>query len=289
MKKTITVALAALLFSLVLAAPALADHHGRLAGRVLLQVEENGELWYLAPASLERFMVKSSYDMARLMRLNGLGIKNADLTEIPAYGEAKPAKADMAMTRRLAGRILIQVENKGEAWYVNPSDHMRYSLGTPQQAFALFKQIALGITNKDINMYKESKSIVDIAAENGSFKTLVAAVQAAGLAETLDKEGPFTVFAPTDEAFAKLPAGTVDSLLQDIPKLKSILLYHVVAGKVTAGQAVKLTEAKTLNGQSFKIKVAGGTVMVDNATVTATDIMAENGVIHVIDSVILPQ
>jgi uncharacterized surface protein with fasciclin (FAS1) repeats len=138
-------------------------------------------------------------------------------------------------------------------------------------------------------MENATKSIVDIAVENGNFKTLVAAVQAAGLAETLDKEGPFTVFAPTDAAFAKLPEGTVDSLLKDIPKLKSILLYHVVGGKVTAEQAVKLTEAKTLNGQSFMIKVENGKVMVDNATVTATDIMAENGVIHVIDSVILPK
>ena len=95
--------------------------------------------------------------------------------------------------------------------------------------------------------------------------------------------------APTDAAFAKLPVGTVESLLKDIPKLKSILLYHVVSGKVTSDQVVKLTEAATLNGQSFKIKTEGGKVMVDNATVTTVDIMADNGVIHVIDTVILPK
>jgi uncharacterized surface protein with fasciclin (FAS1) repeats len=134
-----------------------------------------------------------------------------------------------------------------------------------------------------------SKSIVDVAVENGNFKTLVAAVTAAGLADTLATGGPFTVFAPTDAAFAKLPAGTVDALLKDIPKLKGILLYHVVDGKVTADQVIGMSEAKTLNGQSIMIKTADGKVMVDNATVTTADVMAENGVIHVIDSVIMPK
>ncbi len=132
-------------------------------------------------------------------------------------------------------------------------------------------------------------NIVQTAISAGSFKTLVAAVQAAGLAETLSGTGPFTVFAPTDEAFAKLPAGTVDALLKDKEKLASILTYHVVSGQVTAADAVKLTEAKTVNGQSFKIVAGKDGVMIDNANVVKTDIMTSNGVIHVIDRVILPQ
>ena len=132
-------------------------------------------------------------------------------------------------------------------------------------------------------------NIVQTAISAGSFKTLVAAVQAAGLAETLSGTGPFTVFAPTDEAFAKLPAGTVDALLKDKEKLASILTYHVVSGQVTAADAIKLTEAKTVNGQIFKIVAGKDGVMIDNANVVKTDIMTSNGVIHVIDSVILPR
>ena len=132
-------------------------------------------------------------------------------------------------------------------------------------------------------------NIVQTAISAGSFKTLVAAVQAAGLAETLSGTGPFTVFAPTDEAFAKLPAGTVDALLKDKEKLASILTYHVVSGQVTAADAIKLTEAKTVNGQSFKIVAGKDGVMIDNAKVVTADIMTSNGVIHVIDSVILPR
>jgi uncharacterized surface protein with fasciclin (FAS1) repeats len=132
-------------------------------------------------------------------------------------------------------------------------------------------------------------NIVQTAILAGSFKTLVAAVQAAGLAETLSGNGPFTVFAPTDEAFAKLPAGTVDALLKDKEKLASILTYHVVSGQVTAADAVKLTEAKTVNGQSLKIVAGKDGVMIDNAKVITADIMTSNGVIHVIDSVMLPR
>jgi uncharacterized surface protein with fasciclin (FAS1) repeats len=133
------------------------------------------------------------------------------------------------------------------------------------------------------------KNIVETAVAAGSFNTLVAAVKAAGLVDTLSGPGPFTVFAPTDEAFAKLPAGTIDALLKDIPKLKAILTYHVVSGKVLAADVVKLSSAKTVNGQSVAIKVEGGSVMVDNAKVVKTDILCTNGVIHVIDAVILPQ
>jgi uncharacterized surface protein with fasciclin (FAS1) repeats len=133
-----------------------------------------------------------------------------------------------------------------------------------------------------------ANTIVDVAVAAGNFKTLVKAVQAAGLAETLSGPGPFTVFAPTDEAFAKLPAGTLDALLKDKLKLTAILTYHVVPGVVTADQVVKLHSAKTVNGKSLEIKVVGGKVMVDGAHVVATDIKASNGVIHVIDAVVLP-
>lgn len=136
-----------------------------------------------------------------------------------------------------------------------------------------------------------SKDIVDTAIGAGSFKTLVAAVQAAGLVETLKGPGPFTVFAPTDEAFAKLPAGTLDTLLKPENKdqLVKILTYHVVAGKVMAADVVKLDSAKTVQGGTLTIKVTDGKVYVDNAQVVKTDIAASNGVIHVIDAVVLPK
>ena len=136
-----------------------------------------------------------------------------------------------------------------------------------------------------------SKDIVDTAVAAGSFKTLAAALQAAGLVDTLKGKGPFTVFAPTDEAFAKLPAGTVEELLkpENKQKLAAILTYHVVPGKVLAAQVTKMTSAKTVNGESLTITTMGGAVMVDNAKVTTTDIICTNGVIHVIDSVVLPK
>ena len=130
--------------------------------------------------------------------------------------------------------------------------------------------------------------IVDTAVA-GHFDTLVAAVKAAGLVDTLKGPGPFTVFAPTDEAFAKLPPGTLDALLKDPAKLKDILLYHVVSGKVMAADVVKLKGAKTVEGASVMVMASGGAVMIDNANVTKTDIVCDNGVIHVIDTVILPK
>jgi uncharacterized surface protein with fasciclin (FAS1) repeats len=135
-----------------------------------------------------------------------------------------------------------------------------------------------------------TKDIVETAAGAGQFKTLVAAVKAAGLVETLQGEGPFTVFAPTDEAFAKLPAGTVESLLrpENKDKLVSILTYHVVPGKVMAAEVVKLSSATTVQGGSIDVKMKHGGVMVDHANVVKTDIATSNGVIHVIDSVIMP-
>ena len=135
------------------------------------------------------------------------------------------------------------------------------------------------------------KDIVDTAVAAGSFTKLVAAVQAAGLVETLKGPGPFTVFAPTDQAFNALPAGTVEELLkpENRDKLRGILTYHVVSGKVMAADVVKLTSARTVQGQDVKIAVEGQTVRVNTARVVTADVGASNGVIHVIDTVLLPQ
>ena len=131
-------------------------------------------------------------------------------------------------------------------------------------------------------------NILDTAIEAGSFKTLVRAVQAAGLDDTLSQPGPFTVFAPSDEAFAKLPSGMIAELLNDIPTLTAVLTYHVLPGKVMSGDVAQLTSAKTVNGDELTI-TANGVVKVNNANVVAVDVTADNGVIHVIDSVILPK
>jgi uncharacterized surface protein with fasciclin (FAS1) repeats len=154
-----------------------------------------------------------------------------------------------------------------------------------KRLFSLFALVA------GLSVAASAADIVDTAVAAGNFKTLVAAVKAAGLVDTLKSAGPFTVFAPTDEAFAKLPAGTLDSLLlpENRAKLQGILTYHVVSGKVLAKDVVKMDSAKTVEGQSIAIKTTGGGVMVDNANVIKTDIMTSNGVIHVIDTVILPK
>lgn len=133
-----------------------------------------------------------------------------------------------------------------------------------------------------------AEDVVTTAQADGRFSTLVTALTAAGLADTLKGPGPFTVFAPTDEAFGKLPPGTVDALLRDPDRLKAVLLYHVVPGNVEAADVVKLTSATTVQGSSVRIAVSGGTVMVNNARVVVADVKASNGVIHVIDSVLLP-
>jgi len=139
-----------------------------------------------------------------------------------------------------------------------------------------------------VSAQMNEKDIVTVAVEAGSFKTLAAALEAAGLVATLQGSGPFTVFAPTDEAFAKLPAGTVEALLKDKEKLARILTYHVVAGAVTSGQVVGLTEAQTVAGIKAPIKVKDGMVWVGGAKVVTADIRASNGIIHVIDTVMLP-
>ncbi|MEZ9189742.1 fasciclin domain-containing protein [Vibrio sp. 10N.286.52.F8] len=135
------------------------------------------------------------------------------------------------------------------------------------------------------------KDIVDVAAENGSFNTLVAAVKAAGLVETLKGDGPFTVFAPTDEAFAALPEGTVDMLLkpENKDKLIAVLTYHVVPGKIMASEVMKLDSAITVQGEAVMVGIDHGNVMVNKAQVVMADVEASNGVIHVIDAVLLPK
>ena len=135
---------------------------------------------------------------------------------------------------------------------------------------------------------QSQKDIVDTAVAAGSFKTLAAALQAAGLVDTLKGKGPFTVFAPTDEAFAKIPKAALDALIADKAKLTKVLTYHVVAGKVMAADVVKIKEAKTVEGQMLKIDTSSG-VKVNNAKVAKADVEASNGVIHVIDTVLMPQ
>ena len=148
--------------------------------------------------------------------------------------------------------------------------------------------MVLGLANA---VSAQGKDLVDTAVAAGQFNTLAAALQAAGLVDTLKGKGPFTVFAPTDAAFAKLPKGTVEELLkpENKAKLTAILTYHVVAGKVMAADVVKVKDAKTVQGGSIKVNAEGGRVMVDGATVVKTDIGASNGVIHVVDSVLMPK
>jgi uncharacterized surface protein with fasciclin (FAS1) repeats len=155
-------------------------------------------------------------------------------------------------------------------------------------ALGLFVAACGGEADETTTTTAPLKDIVDTAVEAGSFTTMVAAVQAAGLVETLKGEGPFTVFAPTDEAFAALPEGTVEALLADIPALTDILLYHVVPGKVMAADVVNLTSATTVQGSDLAIVVEDGKVMINGANVVTTDIETSNGVIHVIDAVLIP-
>jgi uncharacterized surface protein with fasciclin (FAS1) repeats len=159
----------------------------------------------------------------------------------------------------------------------------------------MFKTLASGLVAVAIAgaavSAQAQKDVVDTAVAAGSFKTLAKALQAADLVDTLKGQGPFTVFAPTDDAFAKLPAGTLETLLkpENKTKLRRILTYHVVAGKVPSSEAAKLTSAKAVSGDAITIKAGNGSVMVDDARVVKADVTASNGVIHVIDSVILPK
>lgn len=147
---------------------------------------------------------------------------------------------------------------------------------------------AAGNSAKPAQGQCEQRNIVEVAAAAGSFKTLLAAAQAAGLAETLATTENLTVFAPTDDAFAKLPAGTVEGLLNDIPALRNILTYHVVGAKVPSSVAVTLTEASMLNGQKVSVRYDGQDLFINDSKVVVKDIPAKNGIIHVIDTVLIP-
>ena len=161
--------------------------------------------------------------------------------------------------------------------------------------YKITQAMTVGIFTLALSMFAAAghhgmkKDIVDTAVAAGDFNTLVTAVKAAGLVETLKGEGPFTVFAPTDAAFAKVPTDTLNALLADKAALANVLTYHVVAGKVMAADVVKLTSAETVQGQAVSIEVKDGKVYVDGAQAVTTDIKASNGVIHVIDAVILPK
>ena len=181
-------------------------------------------------------------------------------------------------------RVAFETANQGHTQ--TNGAHMKLELGKLAAVTATVIGLALG----SASAFSANKDIVDTAVEAGQFKTLAAALGAAGLVDTLKGSGPFTVLAPTDAAFAKLPAGTVENLLkpENKAKLTEILTYHVVDGNVMAADVVKLSEAKALNGMMVKVKVSGDTVMINDATVTSTDIAASNGVIHVIDTVLLP-
>jgi transforming growth factor-beta-induced protein len=167
----------------------------------------------------------------------------------------------------------------------------RFKVHSSKAVIAGLTLAVMSFTQLGFSAPAGKSDIVDTAVAAGSFKTLAAALKAANLIDALKDEGPFTVFAPTDEAFSKLPAGTVEDLLkpENKPKLQSILKYHVVSGKVMAEQVSKMNSAQTLAGQSVAIHVNNGTVMVNDATVTKADIHCSNGVIHVIDTVLLPQ
>ena len=162
-------------------------------------------------------------------------------------------------------------------------------------ALAAGMAVPATLTAQEAQGYSESPAtvveadIIETAAAAGSFTVLAKAIEAAGLTATLKGEGPFTVFAPTDEAFAQLPEGTVDALLKDKAKLTAILTYHVVPAKVMAGDVARMPSAKTVNGQELWIKAMDGKVKVNKATVTGADIVASNGVIHVIDQVLMPE
>ena len=194
----------------------------------------------------------------------------------------------MALTSKFRSNALLPGKSELPILVRGESDEMNFKSKIASWMFVGLMATGLVVFSAGAADHHEKKDIVDTAVAAGSFKTLAAALQAAGLVETLKGKGPFTVFAPTDEAFAKLPAGTVEALLKDKEKLTQILLYHVVPGNVMAKDVVKLKSAKTAQGTAVKINVSGGKVMVDNANVVKTDIATSNGVIHVIDSVILP-
>jgi uncharacterized surface protein with fasciclin (FAS1) repeats len=185
-------------------------------------------------------------------------------------------------TRNIAYCLLLRPND-----YNKERETTKMISGTKVTILMLLMAFAISMTSAPAPA--QTKDIVDTAVSAGSFNTLAAALKAADLIGTLKGAGPFTVFAPTDDAFAKLPKGTLDALLKDPAKLKGILLYHVVSGKVMASDVAKMKSAKSVQGAAIPITVTEGKVMADNANVVKADIMASNGVIHVIDTVILPK
>lgn len=166
---------------------------------------------------------------------------------------------------------------------------MKSFINTQLSVAALLILITASILVAGGKKNEARSNIIETAVNAGTFTTLAAALDAADLVSALEGEGPFTVFAPTDEAFAKLPEGTVESLLKDKDALKNILLYHVVSGNVTSDMVIKLNSAETLQGQDVSIKVKDNKVMINNSQVTTADVATSNGVIHVIDTVLLPE
>ena len=179
------------------------------------------------------------------------------------------------------GILLLVIVAGGGLFFMNTQNKSNEAANTQDSTTTAMTETETDTMN--------DKNIVVVAKEAGSFTTLLVAAEAAGLVETLTGAGPYTVFAPTDEAFAKLPAGTVESLLKDKEKLAKILTYHVVAGKVMASDVAGMTSATTVEGSDIAIKTENGTVMINDATVVTADIEASNGVIHVIDTVLMPQ
>jgi len=259
-------------------------------------VKQNGSqaVWYVAKDN-HGYLIGSAVDALSVMRKFSLGISNADIAKIPvgttdivsAQGVESTA-TDNRLVDRVKGKILLQVQQSGQAWYVNPVDGKRYFLGRPMQAKQVLGQLAKTVNSKDLAKVKIHSSIVDIAIADNNFSTLVQAVVAAGLVDTLAGEGPFTVFAPTNEAFAKIPAETLEALLANPTELAKVLTYHVVAGKVTSTDVVKLNSSKTVEGSNVSVKVENGSVMINDSKVIAVDVMGSNGVIHAIDTVLLP-
>lgn len=205
---------------------------------------------------------------------------------------AKVAAADvvkLTTAKTLQGQqVAVNVSKKGVK--INQANVVKTDIECANGIIHVIDAVILPKEDAPAAPQPAKADIVDTAVGAGSFQTLVAAVKAAGLVETLKGDGPFTVFAPTDEAFAKLPAGTIENLLkpENIKQLQAILTYHVVSGRVMAKDVVGLKSAKTVNGKEFSILVDNGKVRVDNANVIKTDIDCSNGVVHVIDSVILP-
>jgi transforming growth factor-beta-induced protein len=228
------------------------------------------------PAGTLEALLKDPKALAEVLKYHVVSgaVKAADVVKL---NEAKSLQGEPIAIKVDGGKVMV-----------NGANVVSTDIETSNGIIHVIDAVILPPSMAKAEAKTPAMDIVDTAVAAGSFKTLAAALQAAGLVEALKGEGPFTVFAPTDEAFAKLPAGTVDALLKDPKALGDILKYHVVAGKVMAADAAKLTEAETLQGAPIAISVKDGKVMINDAEVISADVMAKNGVIHVINKVILP-